>query len=391
MSVTSTLSANQDLALGSLAITTDPAGASVPYTVSTAEDGSGVLRLTVPDATKAVISCSALITTYSTGTGSLPNVSSGVLVSNQASLQGTGLEAEAKKTIPLLMDSASDAIAAFKLVSADSEDIRTRLAGKQFRITASANASKFSEQDGRTITLTTDENGVILLDGSQYIFDIGAVYEYTVEEIQPDAGYDETAPITFSLTKVINSVDHANNVYYYTESLFILHTRFEPAVTVTAGGTLTTYKNLADAAGAWNQAGAGAVLTLLKDVVTDSTVTVSGGTEDAPMVLDLNGHTLDRGLTGKTAVSDGSVLTLAETSFLTIQDSSDGADGVITGGNTTGSGGGILNNSSLTINGGSISGNYAAENGGGICNNWNVTMRGGTVSDTAADLSGFII
>ncbi len=81
----------------------------------------------------------------------------------------------------------------------------------------------------------------------------------------------------------------------------------------------------------------------------------------ASIVLNLvGGNKIDRGLTGKAAVANGSVI-IAQGKLLLK------GDGIITGGNNTGNGGGLLaeSGSSVIIQGGTFSGN-SASNGGGI-------------------------
>ena len=94
------------------------------------------------------------------------------------------------------------------------------------------------------------------------------------------------------------------------------------------------------------------------------------------VTLDLNGWTIDRGLTNSAAVSNGYVILVESGSTLTIKDT--GGNGTIKGGNNTGNGGGIYNNGTLNIQGGRITGNKVADgqNGGAIYNNGTLTMRG---------------
>ncbi len=130
--------------------------------------------------------------------------------------------------------------------------------------------------------------------------------------------------------------------------------------------------------------------------------------------LDLNGHKLDRGLSGATAAAGGNVITVRGN--LTVKDSSSTKTGIITGGNTTGNGGGvrvksgsfrlesgtISGNSAknygggvyiaeyvpFTMTGGTISGNSAVFYGGGVYNSGTFTMTGGTISGNSADFYG---
>ncbi len=89
----------------------------------------------------------------------------------------------------------------------------------------------------------------------------------------------------------------------------------------------------------------------------------------ATVVLNLNGHTLNRGLTE--AIADGYVIKVE--GDLTLSDSSAARTGVVTGGKNAGPGGGVyVTSGSFTMAGGSITGNTAAGDGGGVY------MYGGT-------------
>ena len=145
----------------------------------------------------------------------------------------------------------------------------------------------------------------------------------------------------------------------------------------------------------------GGTITLLKDIDSsnavfgtnnDTPITFTGGAEANPIILDLNGKTIDRGLTS--AKNAGSVIKI-EGGTLTIKDSSaapdgTGGTGMITGGNSSGGGGGIhiTSNSigpvsgSLILESGTVSGNFAdGSNGGGvyIAGDCTFTMKGGSI------------
>ena len=106
------------------------------------------------------------------------------------------------------------------------------------------------------------------------------------------------------------------------------------------------------------------------------------------IVLDLNGYTVNRGLTE--AVENGSVMT--NYGNFVIRDTSTSGIGKITGGNTTGTGGGVLTRggSTLEIYGGSISGNNANE-GGGAYVVGNFTMAGGKITNNTATGGGGLV
>ena len=152
-----------------------------------------------------------------------------------------------------------------------------------------------------------------------------------------------------------------------------------------------------------NRSADGGTITLLKDIDSSNAVfkdassqpqpiTFTGGTETKPIILDLNGKTINRGLNA--ATNNGSVIKI-EGGTLTIKDSSaapdgTGGTGTITGGNSSGGGGGIHItdksgggiHGSLILESGSIRGNTAdSSNGGGvyIASNCTFTMKGGSI------------
>ena len=103
-----------------------------------------------------------------------------------------------------------------------------------------------------------------------------------------------------------------------------------------------------------------AYIQLLSDV-NDAFLYVENG---KAAILDLNGKTLDRGLSGKSAVAEGCVIAV-NGGTLTLKDS--GIGGKITGGNSTyGTGGGVTVRWGGVFNmeGGIITGNHAAYGGG---------------------------
>ncbi len=120
---------------------------------------------------------------------------------------------------------------------------------------------------------------------------------------------------------------------------------------------------------------------------------LTASAQDVPLVfpaeheltLDLNGHTIDRALTS--AQDSGSAIVVRGT--LTITDSMGG--GTITGGFTTGSGGGISmgSNAFLTFKGGTITGNTAKYGGGiNLTDFADVTVDGGAISGNTATNHG---
>ncbi|MBR1560563.1 MAG: hypothetical protein IJ646_10025 [Clostridia bacterium] len=110
---------------------------------------------------------------------------------------------------------------------------------------------------------------------------------------------------------------------------------------------------------------AGGTVKLTEDVTAEAGETILIVGAGAKVTLDLNGHTIDRGL--KEPVEDGGVLRVTGGATLTVTDSSAAQTGRITGGNTTGSGGGIhIRGGAVTMSSASVTGNAAKVNGGGV-------------------------
>ena len=134
-----------------------------------------------------------------------------------------------------------------------------------------------------------------------------------------------------------------------------------------------------------DNAESGETITLIANCTADYGDVSLTIPENKELTIDLNGHTLDRGLADGEAVANGNVIT--NNGVLTITDSSTGKNGVITGGNNTGGGGGIHNYGELVIANGSVSGNSATY-GGGIWTSKHLTVNGGSVSGNNATEDG---
>ena len=120
----------------------------------------------------------------------------------------------------------------------------------------------------------------------------------------------------------------------------------------------------------------------------DSALRVPSGMR---VVLDLNGGTIDRGLSDSGPKTDGFVIRNDGT--LTIIDKSDEKTGTITGGYTnavgsSGTAGGIFNNGTLTFEGGRLTGNRSTGSGGGIYNSGTVNLIGGTIDNNVSSSRG---
>ena len=137
---------------------------------------------------------------------------------------------------------------------------------------------------------------------------------------------------------------------------------------------------------------AGGTIKLNKDIMLTDVLRIPTGKE---VTLDLNGYTLNRGLTECRDL--GSVIRVEPGATLTVKDSSNNNSGVITGG-ASWNGGGICNHGTLTVEGGTISGNKSLHNtyggGGGIYNgSYNgskatLTLKGGVIAYNEARNGG---
>lgn len=129
-------------------------------------------------------------------------------------------------------------------------------------------------------------------------------------------------------------------------------------------------------------------ITLPDDVVAasgDVALVVPNGVS---VVIDLNGHNLNRNLTA--AVANGYVIKVSNGGTLTVKDTSDGEGGIITGGYNFGNGGGIYNEGTLIIQSGSVSGNITTGSGGGIYSTASATLNiiGGTITQNKSNTKG---
>ncbi|MCR5591425.1 MAG: hypothetical protein K6F73_07795 [Lachnospiraceae bacterium] len=188
----------------------------------------------------------------------------------------------------------------------------------------------------------------------------------------------------------------------------------DPVAKVLIGVTETPFEKFDDAAAYWNTMGAGAKLILLRDVETEGTVAVSGGSSSLPMILDLNDHGIL--YKGNDYIS---VITVNSDAFLEIRDGSESkhdryfskdesgratgfygedaegrikvtggyiAGGTGTGGQYVSEGGGIKNSGTLTISGGTVCGNVSVTGGSGVWNEGTFTLNNGKICNNCSEL-----
>ena len=130
-----------------------------------------------------------------------------------------------------------------------------------------------------------------------------------------------------------------------------------------------------------NDAESGATIRLTDHLTADISDTSLVIPEGKNVILDLAGFTLDRGLKALDA-DQGSVIRIAAGSVLTIRCSGE-ERGMITGGYAL-YGGGIYNEGTLILEGGSVSGNTCEGLGGGIYNAYILIIQGGEVTGNTA-------
>ena len=247
-------------------------------------------------------------------------------------------------------------------------------------------------------------NGNIITIGDEGL--TGSTIGVTAEEM----GQGNFVPITDKTVDRADTIFTSDvNTYSIAEYKGAVYLSDAETKYVGTDGT-ETFGAFETALAAVNSSADGGTITLLKDIDdtnavfgtgNDTPITFKGSSESISFILDLNGKTIDRGLS--TAATDGSVIKI-EGGALTIKDSSatnpDGTDGTgtITGGNSSGGGGGIhiTSNSvgnvpgSLILESGSIRGNTAGgSNGGGVyVNGGTFTMNGGGITGNESDGNG---
>ena len=172
-----------------------------------------------------------------------------------------------------------------------------------------------------------------------------------------------------------------NGIYSFTIS----------AKDVTVSAEVIGATNFADLQDLINDTDEGGTLTLDNDytaVSSEGTLNIPAG---KTITIDLNGHTIDRGLAGSDAVNDGYVIKVE--GDLTLTDGSDEKTGTITGGNNSSyycGGVFVKGTGTFTMNGGTISGNKTENSGGGVyvLGGGTFTMNDGAITGNTAELYG---
>ena len=150
---------------------------------------------------------------------------------------------------------------------------------------------------------------------------------------------------------------------------------------ITTGVRYETLKAAVDAVNDGN------TITPLKDINLSDGLNIPANKN---IVLDLQGYTLSRSLTE--ATSNGYVVKVVGGATVTIQDTSDGEKGIITGGWNSSQGGGIYNDGKLTLKDITVTGNKSTGGwgGGGIYSSGGstITIDGVQIIGNEADIRG---
>ena len=190
-------------------------------------------------------------------------------------------------------------------------------------------------------------------------------------------GTDYTVGLTYSETEEgdYSSIDNIQTAGYYKMTITGINNYGGSKVyTIHVVDVITSWLALKNALK--DASGTISVYRNLSDDEDDGALVVSGN-----MVLDLNGHTLNRNRTEKEA--DGCVIKVASGASLTI------INGTITGGWNSGSGGGIYSEGNLTLNGVVVVNNKCTATGGGIyCKTGSFNMTGGGIIRNQTTVNG---
>ncbi|MCR5165733.1 MAG: hypothetical protein K6C13_00720 [Oscillospiraceae bacterium] len=281
------------------------------------------------------------------------------------------------------------------------------------------------------------KDGMVLTDGTQYYF--GTLTDDQISAIANKTLVRAYAVNTSDMTNgtVSASGTNVNNVLYNKKGATVTLTAtpadgyslknftvngeaitgdtFEmPAGNVTVGAEFEEVGTFADLQGLIYRAENNSTITLEKDYKAGANEGAVEIRDNMTITINLNGHTIDRGLTQ--ATGGGSVIFVSGN--LTLTDTSEGKTGTIKGGwvdcgdgggvcvngsgtfnmyggnitgnnVTIGSGGGVRNSGSFNMYGGNITGNNVTiGNGGGVDNEGIFIMTGGTITGNTADSDG---
>ena len=199
----------------SIKIETDPAGITIPYSIS-GDGPETVATYTIPDSTAVTITYDAMVV----GNGNVNYINT---------VEVRGERKTVDKTAEINIEGeGSGAIADLKITKVDGYDANKKLAGVQFKLYAAdgRSLSLDEDEDIKEVILETDENGVLHIDGNLYQIFLGSTAEqsvkYYIEEVEAPDGYGTSSfPYQFTLVDDIEGVDYEHFIYFFSDSFQI--------------------------------------------------------------------------------------------------------------------------------------------------------------------------
>ena len=213
--MTDRLNKNLSIDYTSIKIVTDPAGITIPYSLS--GDGSEtVATFTIPDSTAVTITYDAMVV------GNGP-------VNYKNTVEVKGEKKVVDKNVTINIEGEGDgAVADLKITKVDGYDANKKLAGVKFKLYAADGRSLSLDKsvDLKEVILETDADGVLHIDGTKYQIFLGSTAEtsvkYYLEEVEAPEGYGTLSfPYQFTLVDNIESVDYEHFVYFFSDSFQI--------------------------------------------------------------------------------------------------------------------------------------------------------------------------
>jgi len=301
-----------------------------------------------------------------------------VALSEILSALGLNGEAEAVSVSDASLFSASNATGAWVVEShrpfTTTEWMQVTIEGIPYEIAVTDDSFAITAKLDPEVT---GQNVAVTVDGNPAT---SAVPGATVTLTVPGTGSPEA--LRYGLCSVRTDEETPVAVEFTATDTEGVYTFTMPSAGVTA--TFTRWAKLQEALGKGGTVTLGWDVAAVKDV-DSRPLTVPAG---VAATLDLNGHTVDRGLKDAgEALENGNVVTVSAGGSLIVKDTSQAGNGVITGGNNSESGGGVRvlgedgNPGRFTLVGGAISGNTSSYYGAGVyVLDGAFNMEGGAIS-----------
>ena len=218
--MTDTLNSNLSIDHSSITITTDPAGADVPYSISGEKDKNGnptgrtVATYQIPDETAVTIEYRAMVV----GTGNVTYINT---------VEANGEKETVSENVDMSSSGGGEATQlSIKAVKVDGYDANKKLEGVKFRLYSSSGISLYPPDHPKygesSVIIETDENGVLDISFEKYGFSLVEDQKYYLEEQEAAPHYRIiTFPYQFTITQDMAHVDWDHYVYYNGETFQI--------------------------------------------------------------------------------------------------------------------------------------------------------------------------